>query len=62
MPDTRLPHVHGALAEHFAHEPMDAADTRIALTLMQAGVYIADLPVDMWQSLRLSMPATDAPK
>jgi hypothetical protein len=53
---TRLPHVHGALANHFAAEPMSEHDFGVALTLMERGVYLADLPVDVWKSLRQISP------
>jgi hypothetical protein len=53
---TRLPHDHGALAAHPADEPMDDHDFEVAMTLMERGVYLGDLPADIWKSLRRMSP------
>lgn len=52
MTQTRLPHDHGALANHFADVPMDAQDIEVALSLVENGAYLGDLPVDVWQTVR----------
>jgi len=53
---TRLPQSHGAPANHFAGELVDEEDFRGALELIEKGVYLGDLPLDIWKSLRRLSP------
>lgn len=52
MIQTRLQHDHGALANHFADAPMDEQDFEVAFSLVENGVYLGDLPVDVWKTVR----------
>ena len=56
MSETRLPHSHGALSQHFKTEPMSEEDVCMVVALMRRGVYVADLPVDTWKVLRRMSP------
>jgi len=47
---------HDALADHDAGEPLGGEDFRAAMELMEKGVYLGDLPLDIWQSLRRYSP------